>query len=184
MLGMINARQGSILLRGGEPEIVLNASPSTRRLFAYVPQDNTLFSGTIAENLRITNPKATDEMLVEVLKIACAYDFISALPNGINSTLGESGEGLSKGQIQRISLARALLSDAPILLLDEATSALDVKTEHKVLENIMKYRKGRTCIVTTHRPSVLSICRRVYLIKDNAVTPVDDTQINQLMQDL
>ena len=184
MLGMINARQGSILLRGGEPEIVLNASPSTRRLFAYVPQDNTLFSGTIAENLRITNPKATDEMLVEVLKIACAYDFISTLPNGINSTLGESGEGLSKGQIQRISLARALLSDAPILLLDEATSALDVKTEHKVLGNIMKYRKGRTCIVTTHRPSVLSICRRVYLIKDNAVTPVDDTQIKQLMQDL
>lgn len=182
LLGMIPAQKGNVKLCGQDSEFALDASASTRRLFAYVPQDNTLFSGTIAENLRLTNPNATDEMLIEALKIACAYDFVSALPEGVYSRVGESGDGLSKGQIQRISIARALLSNAPILLLDEATSALDVKTEQVLLQNIQKYHKGRTCIVTTHRPSVLSICHRGYLICDQQVTPIEEEKLQQIIE--
>ena len=182
LLGMMPVQAGSIQLSGGAPERVLQATPATRALFAYVPQDNTLFSGTIAENLRITNPKATDDMLIDALKTACAYEFVSALPNGLDSRVGESGDGLSKGQIQRISIARALLSDAPVLLLDEATSALDVKTERMLLENVQKNRKGRTCIVTTHKSSVLAICCRAYLVHDRAVTQVEEVQQKEIME--
>lgn len=174
LLGMMPPQEGNIYLYGEEKEITLCATPSTRTLFSYVPQDNTLFSGTIAENLRITNPDATDDMLFDALKMACAYDFVTALPNGLYSRVGESGDGLSKGQIQRLAVARALLSDAPILLLDEATSALDVETERILLENITKFRKGRTCIVTTHRSSVLTICERAYLIENQAVAPLEE----------
>lgn len=181
LLGMMSVQSGSIVLSGENTEMY--ASPSTRRLFSYVPQDNTLFSGTIAENLRITNPEATDEMLEEALKTACAYDFVISLPDGLNASVGESGDKLSKGQIQRISIARALLADAPILLLDEATSALDVKTEHTLLENIMKDRKGRTCILSTHRPSVLSICQRVYSIRSHSVELIEKEQLKQIMED-
>ncbi len=182
LLGMMPAQTGSIQLFGEDPELTLCASPSTRALFSYVPQDNTLFSGTIAENLRITNPDATEDMLIDALKMACAYNFVSALPDGLDSKVGESGDGLSKGQIQRICIARALLSDAPILLLDEATSALDTKTEHTLLENIQNFRNGRTCIVTTHRPSVLSICQQAYLIQDQTVSPVGQEEAAQIME--
>ena len=184
LLGMMLPQEGNIYLHSEKPEMTLCAAPSTRALFSYVPQDNTLFSGTIAENLRITNPEATDDMLVDALKMACAYDFVSAMPEGLDSRVGESGNGLSKGQIQRICVARALLSDAPVLLLDEATSALDVKTERVLLENITAFRKGRTCIVTTHRPSVLSICQRAYLIQNQTVSPVEEEQLKQIMEDL
>ena len=182
LLGMLYIKTGNIQLSNEQNEITLCASPSTRRLFAYVPQDNTLFSGTIAENLRITNPEATDDMLTDALKTACAFDFVSALPDGLDSQVGESGNGLSKGQIQRISIARALLSDAPILLLDEATSALDIKTARTLLENIQNSRKGRTCILTTHKPSVLSICNSTYLIQDKTVTQMDEKKIEEIMK--
>ena len=183
LLGMMAARSGSIQLHSEDPAFTLPASPATRPLFSYVPQDNTLFSGTIAENLRIICPDATEDMLVDALKMACAYDFVSALPDGLDSQVGESGDSLSKGQVQRICIARALLSDAPVLLLDEATSALDTKTERTLLENIQKARKGRTCIVTTHRPSVLSICQRAYLIQDQTVSAVGQEQVAQMMEE-
>lgn len=183
LLGMMPVQEGSIKLLGGSPKLSLDVSPSTRRLFAYVPQDNTLFSGTIADNLRIIMPDATEKMLIDALKTACAYDFVINLPEGLYTSVGESGEGLSKGQIQRISIARALLSDAPVLLLDEATSALDVKTEQELLRNIMNIKKGRTCIVTTHRPSVLSICQRAYLIKDGQVSAVKEEQMKKIMEE-
>lgn len=184
LLGMMPVQNGKIQIHGGEPMCELEASASTRKLFAYVPQDNTLFSGTIAENLRIINPEATDDMLIDALKLACAYDFVSELPNGLESRVGESGDGLSKGQIQRISIARALLSDAPVLLLDEATSALDVETEHALLENIKQFRKGRTCIVTTHRPSVLSICEQAYMIQNQTIAQVEEEQMRDLMESI
>ena len=95
------------------------------------------------------------------MKIACAWEFVEKLPDTINSALGERGRGLSEGQAQRISIARAVLRNAPILLLDEATSALDVTTERKVLRNIIEQKPNKTCIVTTHRPSVLNMCQRV-----------------------
>lgn len=183
MLGMMTATEGDICISGGDPVTQLTASPSTRRLFAYVPQDNALFSGTIAENLRLTNPDATDEMLTEALKTACAYDFVCALPDGIHTRLGEGGSGLSMGQMQRLSIARALLSDAPVLLLDEATSALDVQTEQQLLENIHAAHKERTCIITTHRPSVLAICGRAYRIDGDAIAPLDTEEIGQLLQE-
>ena len=183
LLGMIRAQTGSIALCGAEDELAVPVSPATRKLFAYVPQDNTLFSGTIAENLRITKPDATDEMLTDALKIACAYEFVSALPEGIYTRVGEGGDKLSKGQIQRISIARALLADAPVLLLDEATSALDRKTEQQLLENIQQFRKHRTCIVTTHRPSVLAICQRAYLIENQTVSLIEEEQLKQMMKE-
>ena len=109
-------------------------------------------------------PDATDEEIIAALKTACAYDFVKKLPEGINTIIGENGQGLSEGQAQRISIARAVLRDAPVILLDEATSALDVDTEEKVLKNIIKKDSKKICIVTTHRPSVLDICERVYRI--------------------
>lgn len=183
LLGMVKPKEGSIKVCGGEPEIEVMVSPSTRCMFAYVPQENTLFSGTVADNLRIACPEASDEKLEEVLEIACAYDFVSKMPDGINSVVGERGVGLSEGQIQRISIARALLTNAPILLFDEATSSLDMKTERELLRKVMAYRKGRTCIVTTHRPSVLEMCHRAYKIENSRVALMDKEEVSQMLKD-
>ncbi|MDR0963379.1 MAG: ABC transporter ATP-binding protein/permease [Clostridium sp.] len=144
----------------------LTLSPSTRKFFSYVPQGNTMFSGTIAENMRNIRPDVTDEEIIAVLRTVCAWEFVEKLPDGIDSAIGERGGGFSEGQSQRLSIARALLCEAPILLLDEATSALDVATERRLLRNIMSQAEPRTCIVTTHRPTVLSACDRVYAIRN------------------
>ena len=152
----------------------------TRHLFAYVPQGNTVLAGTIAENLRLVNHQATDEQLIQALKDACAWEFVSALPLGIHSPIGEGGKGFSEGQAQRIAIARALDRKAPILLLDEVTSALDLDTEQQVLKNLMS--RGVTCLVATHRPSVLSLCSRVYKVSDGSVTELTPAQIQALQQ--
>ncbi|MFQ6794025.1 MAG: ABC transporter ATP-binding protein [Thomasclavelia sp.] len=149
---------------------------STRPLFAYVPQGNTIFSGTIAENLRMVKQDASDEEIINALKSACAYDFVIRLKDGINAKIGARGQGLSEGQAQRIAIARALLKDAPILLLDEATSALDVTTERKVLQNIIINHPSKVCIVTTHRPSVLNMCQRVYRVMDTKLTVLSEEE--------
>lgn len=161
----------------------LPLSPSTRRLFSYVPQGNTMFSGTIAENMRNVKEDATDEEIVEALKLACAWEFVEKLPDGINSEIKERGGGFSEGQAQRLSIARALIRRSPILLLDEATSALDVATERRVLKNIMSDDYPRTCIVTTHRPTVLNICSRVYAIRDKKCMVLDEEGIRQMIED-
>ena len=115
----------------------------------------------------------TDEEIISALKTACAFDFISELPNGINGRLGERGRGISEGQAQRISIARALLRNSPILLLDEATSALDVETESRVLTNIIKAHPNKVIIVSTHRPSALKLCRHIYRIENGGMVEVD-----------
>lgn len=155
----------------------------TRCLFAYVPQGNTILSGTVAENMRLVKETATDEEIIEALKIACTWDFVSKMPEGINSKLGERGHGISEGQAQRIAIARAVLKDAPILLLDEATSALDVATERRVLRNIIRQRPNKTCIITAHRPSVITMCSRIYRVMDAKVTELSHEEAQKTVMD-
>lgn len=182
ILGLIRPQEGeAVIVASNGREIVLNAE--TRHFFAYVPQGNTILSGTIAENMRMVKEDATDEEIIEALKIACAWDFVEKLPDTINSALGERGRGLSEGQAQRISIARAVLRNAPILLLDEATSALDVTTERKVLRNIIEQKPNKTCIVTTHRPSVLNMCQRVYRVMETKVTELDEEESSRMAID-
>lgn len=182
ILGLLKPEKGDAVLRASDgTEVELNAE--IRHLLAYVPQGNTIFSGTIADNLRMAKTDATEVELIEALQLACAWDFVSKMPGGINSNLGERGRGLSEGQAQRIAIARAMLRDTPVLLLDEATSALDVATERKVLQNIMQARPNKTCIVTTHRPSVLTMCQRVYRVMDKQITELDAEESAQLAKD-
>ncbi|MBR2992948.1 MAG: ABC transporter ATP-binding protein [Clostridiales bacterium] len=169
LLGMLEPNSGKVTLQSGSGE-EFPVNSDLRRFFAYVPQGNTMFSGTIAENMRMVNEEATDEEVIEALKTACAWDFIKQLPEGINSTLGERGRGLSEGQAQRISIARALLRGAPILLLDEATSALDRETEEQVLHNIMSSHPDRLMILSTHRPAALRLCNRIYKISGGKIS--------------
>ena len=170
LLGLVKPQSGKATLsaKGKTTEI----SSATRRIFTYVPQEKAVFSGTVAEMLRLFSPEATDEEINAALKAACAYDFVAALPEGINTPLGERGAGFSEGQNQRLAIARAVLRKAPVLLLDEATSALDLETERRVLENITALCRGKTLIVMTHRESVLPLCDSVYRISGGKVEKV------------
>ena len=182
ILGLVRPQEGeAVIIASDGHEVNMNAE--TRYLFSYVPQGNTILSGTIAENMRMVKADATDEEIIEALKIACAWDFVEKLPEKINNTVGERGRGLSEGQAQRIAIARAVLRNSPILLLDEATSALDVATERKVLRNIIQQRPNKTCIVTTHRPSVLNMCQRVYRVMDTKVTELSEEESSRMAMD-
>ena len=140
----------------GKMEIL---SPLHRCNFVYVPQGNTLLSGTLRDNLRLGRADATDEEMGEVLRMACA-DFVNDLPNGLDTVFSEHGGGLSEGQAQRIAIARSMLRPGSIMLLDEATSALDNDTEQQLLKNLLEHQR-RTVIFVTHRTSVLNYCDHV-----------------------
>ena len=148
-----------------------------------MPQGNTILTGSIADNLKMGCEEATEEEMEQALLTACAWDFVSAMPEGLHSQLGERGRGLSEGQAQRIAIARAVLRNAPILLLDEATSALDVTTERMVLKNIVEQHPNKTCIVTTHRPTVLNLCQRVYRVMQTRVTELSEEEASRMAMD-
>ena len=173
LLGLFAPEKGRVQVGNPRGE-GLTASSSTRRLFSYIPQENTLFSGTIAENMRMARPESTDGEIEEALKAACAWEFVKELEQGIHTQVRERGRRFSEGQKQRLSIARALLADAPVMILDEATSALDVGTERRVLRSIIKKEDRRTVIVAAHRPSVFALCSRVYKIEDHRMSEVDE----------
>lgn len=164
LLALVRPEEGQIEFYNHNGD-VLPASGSTRALISYVPQGNTLFSGTIRENLQAGNLLATDENLEKALKAAAADGFVFELENGLDTLIGERGLGLSEGQAQRIAIARALLRDSKILILDEATSALDAQTELKVLSHIQDVMRTKTCILITHRPSALEFCDRIFSLR-------------------
>ena len=166
ILGLVEPESGEITVETIDGQKI-PVSECTRRFCSYVPQGNAIFSGTVADNLRIVRPEATDEELIDALKTADAWSFIKELPLGINTEINEKGINFSEGQVQRMSIARAILRDAPIIVMDEATSALDTATEETVLANMMKAYPNRTRIITTHRPSMLQYCTRVYRIGEN-----------------
>lgn len=164
ILGLIHPDKGHILIYNKEKEA--ECSPLTRCNIVYVPQGNTLFSGTIKDNLRLGNPRATEAEMEEVLQTACA-DFVFDLPEGLDTHCHEMGGGLSEGQAQRIAIARALLRQGSLLLLDEATSALDAATEKQLLLNLQTRVKDKTLLFVTHRPEVLSYCSQTLRLTRN-----------------
>lgn len=140
------------------------------KLFAYVPQGNQLMSGTVREVIAFSDKTKMwqADKIRKAIQISCADEFISALENGIDTQLGERGQGLSEGQMQRIAIARAIFSDNPILLLDESTSALDEQTEKKLLENL-RSMTDKTVLIVTHRPAALNICDKVLNFTENGI---------------
>lgn len=155
-------------------------SPLHREFISYVPQGDTLFSGTIEENLRHGKPNASIEEIINATKMACAFDFIEELSEGFSTVIGENGLGISGGQAQRIAIARAFLREKPILILDEATSALDPETELKVINEIKNLSKKPTCLIITHRPLALGICNRIIEIKDTSLIEISQKELNEL----
>lgn len=179
ILGLVNPTEGEITFSNNNCK--LHASMSTRRLCSYVLQVNSILCGTVSENLRIVKPDATDEELINVLKLADAWKFVSKLPECLNAKIGERNINLSEGQAQRISIARALLRNSPVLLMDEATSSLDVETENYVLENIMNINPNQICILTTHRPSMLKYCSRIFKLgEDGSFKELSSTEKENL----
>ncbi len=167
LLGVINPDSGSIFLsfKDGERRI---ADKSTRPLFSYVPQGNLLLSGTLRKAITIIKPDASDDEIDRALKISCADKFIKDFPLGLETVIGEKGFGLSEGQVQRLAVARAILSDEPVILLDEATSALDEETEKQLLTNI-RAMENKTCIIISHKKAAYDICDKEIRIENKKI---------------
>ena len=169
LMGIYKPDSGQILLENQRN--FQRLTTADRSLFAYVPQGNMLMSGTIRQILAFykESDMKRDDDLRSALAVACALDFVDALPQGLDTPLGEHGAGLSEGQIQRIALARAIFSGRPVLLLDEATSALDEQTEAQLLDNL-KTMTNKTVLIVTHRPRACEICNRVIVMENSGIT--------------
>lgn len=165
LLGVYSVNNGSIFIKMQDDQKIA-CDETTRLMFAYVPQGNLIFSGTILENLNFINPDADQKQIERALFLSCADEFTSKLPQGLETVIGEKGIGLSEGQVQRLAIARALLCGSPILLLDEATGSLDEATEAKILQNL-KNMKNITCLIVTHRKQALNICNKHINIEKN-----------------
>ena len=165
LLGILNPDSGSIYLKTTDGK-KLYLGKNTRSLFAYVPQGNLILSGTIRENIAFANENADEESIIRAARLAQIWDFIETLDNKLDTIIGENGLGLSEGQAQRISIARALLNDSPVLLLDESTSALDSKTEAELLGAI-KGMTDKTVIIVSHKQAAFNVCDKVvYVTKE------------------
>ena len=163
LLGFYPLDSGDLTVVLDEGRLPVGAD--TRPLFAYVPQQSMLLSGTIRENVAFCCGDVTEEDVWSALEVADVADAVRQLPDGLNTQLGERGAGLSEGQLQRLAIARAVLSGAPILLLDECTASLDESTEERVLQRL-RALESRTCLCISHRPAALEICDRVIHVKD------------------
>ena len=161
VLGLLTPEKGQVSIYNGSTSV--KASPQTRCNIVYVPQGNTLMSGTVRDNLLLAKPDATDEELHQALYLAAA-EFVHELPDGLGTLCGEKGTGLSEGQAQRVSIARSLLRKGSVLLLDEPTSALDKDTEQTLIGRLISGLNGRTMIIVTHRKEVADLCdRRIFI---------------------
>lgn len=168
ILGLYRLEKGAITVNDG-----IKLDTSLRGLFAYVPQSNMVLSGTIREIITLCNDNVSEEDIIKAAKAAEIYDLIKSMPDGFDTVISERGGGLSEGQAQRISIARALLTQAPILLLDEATSALDEKTETKVLANI-KAMNDKTVLFVTHRNTSLKVCDKIIHINTKKISTIKE----------
>lgn len=164
MLALLKPDRGSVTLYNGKERE--EVSPLTRCNLSYVPQGNTLISGTIRDNLLLGKPEATEAELQAALHTAVA-DFVMTLPEGLDTLCGEQGAGLSEGQAQRIAIARGLLRPGSILLLDEPTSSLDEKTERKLLERLSRQVQDKTLILITHRETIAQLCTSAVRLHNN-----------------
>ena len=182
ILSLINPTEGNILLSEGN--LVKEINRNYRELISYVPQGNTLFSGSIRDNLKYGNPYASDDEIKAALKNTCALDFVNELEDGLDTMIGEKGVGISEGQAQRIAIARSFLRERPILILDEATSALDPETEVNVLKAVRALPTKPTCIIITHRPSALNICNRIMKLEKGHIREVSRESILEVASEL
>lgn len=182
ILALIDPSSGKVYLKENNKKDSFNRD--YRNLISYVQQGNTLFSGTIEDNLRYGNFEATEEEIYEALKNACALDFVNELENGIETVIGEKATGISEGQAQRLAIARSFLRKKPILILDEATSALDPETEVSVLKSVKSLPHKPTCIIITHRPSALNICHRIIRLEKGHLKQVSKESILEVATEL
>lgn len=176
LAGLYDAPDCNVIVAGQ------NEALEIRKQVALVMQEAFLLPGTIRENITCGHDMEYS-WLEHVCETAGLTEWITTLSQGMDTYLGDRANELSGGQAQRIAIARAILREAPIMLLDEATSALDVETERRVLRNIMQQTKNKTCIVATHRPSVLSMCSRVYRVMNTKVTQLDEEESQRLVKD-
>ena len=175
ILALINPSSGKVYLKENNKKDSFNRD--YRNLISYVPQGNTLFSGTIEDNLRYGNFEATEEEIYEALKNACALDFVNELENGIETVIGEKATGISEGQAQRLAIARSFLRK-------KATSALDPETEVSVLKSVKSLPHKPTCIIITHRPSALNICHRIIRLEKGHLKQVSKESILEVATEL
>jgi subfamily B ATP-binding cassette protein MsbA len=162
-----DADGGRVLIDGVDVKDYTKAS--LRGQIGFVLQETVLFRGTIRENIAYGRPGATEEEIIAAAKLANAHDFISAMPGGYGTLVGERGLTLSGGQRQRIGIARAIIRNSPILILDEPTAALDTESERLVIEGLERLMKGRTVITIAHRLSTIRDANKIIVLKDGVV---------------
>jgi ABC-type multidrug transport system fused ATPase/permease subunit len=169
IMSFVHSASGLIQFVSSSGQTV-NVNAGVREFISYVPQGNTLFSGTIRDNILMGKLDATEEEIQDALQLSSSAHFVQELPNGLDTMIGERGHGLSEGQAQRIAIARALIRKSPLLILDEATSALDELTELNVIEGIRSLKPRITCLLITHRKSVLRYCDRELRIENKKIS--------------